>query len=335
MSPSIAEPLATDPVTGRFAALGRRALAFAEARLPALTRYRRAEPLPIRLHPRRIYVLPTGFGVLFGVMLLVMLLGALNFNNNAALLLTFLLAGIAVLSMGRGVATLARVRLEHVHAEPVHAGDELIVELALASDGDDERRAISLTVAQRTLDFEFDATGTRVRIALPTTRRGWHPVGAITLACSYPFGMFRAWSVLRPDLSLLVYPRPEGGPAPRPPSGGTEHAARADPAGDEWFALREYRRGDARRLIAWRPSARADRLLVKEMARSAGGFVDVAWDATAALEREARIERLARWTVDADRSQKPWRLTAPGVVLGPKSGAGHRHASLKALAELP
>ena len=50
-----------------------RLLRRAERRLPALTRYRRPENLPIELHRRRIYIVPTGFGLGFSVLLLVML----------------------------------------------------------------------------------------------------------------------------------------------------------------------------------------------------------------------------------------------------------------------
>ena len=45
-----------------------------------------------RLGRRYIYILPTGAGVLLGVVLMLMLLGALNYQNNLALLLTFLMA---------------------------------------------------------------------------------------------------------------------------------------------------------------------------------------------------------------------------------------------------
>ena len=76
-----------------------RLLALAERRLPALTRLKQPETLPIRLDRHRIYVLPTRFGILFSAVLLVMLLGALNYNNNPALLLTCLLGGVAINSM--------------------------------------------------------------------------------------------------------------------------------------------------------------------------------------------------------------------------------------------
>ena len=60
-------------------------------------RLRRGSPaLPFKLEYRHIYVMPTMFGVWFGILLAVTLLGGLNFNNNMALLIGFLLAAIAV-----------------------------------------------------------------------------------------------------------------------------------------------------------------------------------------------------------------------------------------------
>jgi hypothetical protein len=78
---------------------------WAERRLPALTRYRRPESLPIELHRRRIYIVPSGFGIGFSVLLLVMLVGALNYANNAALLLTCLLGAASAASASTWAAT--------------------------------------------------------------------------------------------------------------------------------------------------------------------------------------------------------------------------------------
>ncbi|NEK64964.1 MAG: DUF58 domain-containing protein, partial [Xanthomonas perforans] len=50
-------------------------------RLSLLARPRGAEALPIVLDRRRIYVLPTRFGLFVTALLLAMLLGALNYNN--------------------------------------------------------------------------------------------------------------------------------------------------------------------------------------------------------------------------------------------------------------
>ena len=64
-------------------------------RIERFARPRTPEFFPVELHRGRIYVLPTGFGLFFAALLAAMGLGALNYNNNPALLLMLLLAGAA------------------------------------------------------------------------------------------------------------------------------------------------------------------------------------------------------------------------------------------------
>ena len=109
-----------------------------------------------------------------------------------------------------------------------------------------------------------------------------------------------------------------------------------DPAGDDVHHLRAYRRGDSRRAIAWKPSARRDSLLVREFEQPLGSDVVLDWNALPSLDREARIRRLARWVDEAERDGRHYRLQLPGMpALGPGSGSQHRHACLRALALLP
>src|SRR3546814_7037817 len=56
-------------------------------RIESLARPRHPESLPVALDRRRVYILPTAFGWFFLLLLLAMLAGALNYNNNPALLL--------------------------------------------------------------------------------------------------------------------------------------------------------------------------------------------------------------------------------------------------------
>ena len=82
-------------------------------------RPRAPETLPAQLTRHRIYVLPTASGLFFGLLLGAMLLGALNFNNNPALLLALLLAGAAQASLIAAHMQLSGLRVEAVAAEPV------------------------------------------------------------------------------------------------------------------------------------------------------------------------------------------------------------------------
>lgn len=313
-----------------------RALAAAEKRLPALTRYRSAEPLPIRLHARRIYILPTGFGVFFGVVLAAMLLGALNFNNNAAILLTFLLAGAIVVTLPRTVAHLDKLELAAIHAEPVHAGNDLAARVMFEPGDRRARERLVLRVGSREpLPFEVDADGGSCVLTLPTRRRGWQPVGRLTLSTEFPLGLFRAWSVLHPEQVLLVYPRAEDGAPPLPRGAASAGGQNAKPHGEDWQGLREYRSGDAMRRIAWKASARHDRLLVKEFAEPQADEVTLDWQALRGLDGEARIARLTRWVLEASARGFAFRLLIPGAELGPGRGAQHTARCLRQLALLP
>src|SRR5690606_12980969 len=138
------------------------------------------------------------------------------------------------------------------------------------------------------------------RLAIPTQRRGWLHPGRITVSTTRPLGLARAWAYVWPPTPLLVYPRPEPAGPPLPGGAGDTPQARLHPAGDDVPHLRAYRRGDSRRAIAWKPSARRGALLVREYEQPQGLDVVLDWSALA-LGHEDRIARLARWVDEAER----------------------------------
>ena len=100
--------------------------------------------------------------------------------------------------------------------------------------------------------------------------------------------------------------------------------------------LRAYRRGDPPRTIAWKPTARHGRLLVREYERPQSADIVLDWFRITGLDMEARIRRLARWVDEAERDARRYRLIVPGhPPIGPAHGPAHRHACLRALALLP
>lgn len=310
-------------------------LRYAERRLPALTRYRVPEPLPIALHRRRVYILPTGFGIFFGATLITMLLGALNFNNNSALLLTFLVSGVVFMSLSRTVGNLARLELATLRAQPVHAGHALTLVLGFATRDGRAHPTCKLAAGAAVLEFDLPAGGATVEIALPTVRRGWLPIGRMTLSTEYPLGMFRAWSVLNPAQPALVYPAPETQAPPLPRGEARDGRARSQSGGDDWQGLREFRVGDSRRLVAWKASARHDRLLVKEFATPQAEELLLDHAQLGALPGEQRIARLTRWVLEAGQQQVPFTLVLPAARIGPGHDAHHVERCLRELALLP
>ena len=305
--------------------------------LQFLARPRQPEQLPAQLDRRRIYVLPTGFGLFLATLLAVMLLGALNYNNNPALLLALILAATALASSVQAHLQLSGLRLEAVSADPVAAGTPIRLRLALARNDRRTRRALQLdyTQAKTHINLEQDSQA-EADLWLPTDQRGWLDLSRIRIATTQPLGLVRAWAWFWPDSALLVYPAPETNAPPLPEAGSTSTRTRVHPQGEELQQMRPYRSGDSRRSIAWKHSARRDELLVREYERPYGAELVLDWQQLHALPHERRISRLARWVDDAEREGRSYQLRLPGQPpLGPASGDSHRHLCLRALALMP
>lgn len=302
-------------------------------------RPRAPEALPVHIGRHRIYVLPTATGLFFGLLLGTMLVGALNFNNNPALLLGLLIAGTAQASLIAAHLQLSGIRVTAISADPVTAGEDVVLRIVMDATDARVRRGLRIGSGERATHAALDARGNAIELRLPSVRRGLLALPRLELSTVQPLGLARAWAYVWPAQMALIYPAPESA-APPPPAAtaGSTHLQLAR-SGDELHHLRDYRPGDAPRAIAWKPSARRGALLVRDHEQPRGGELHLAWDDTAGLPYEQRIRRLARWVDDAERSGRRYALRLPeavdaaGLALG--QGVVHRHQCLRALALLP
>jgi uncharacterized protein (DUF58 family) len=202
-------------------------------RVQAWVRPRRPESLPVQLERRRIYVLPTMTGLFFALLLGTMGIGALNYNNNPALLLALLLAGAAQASLIAAHMQLSGVRIDAVAADPVPAGAPLRLRIALGCSDARQRRGLRLAHGDAAVHVQFDQSGTAAELALATTPRGLMPLPRIELSTVQPLGLARAWAYAWPELSLLVYPAPEAQAPPLPAPADGDGRARVARSGDD------------------------------------------------------------------------------------------------------
>jgi uncharacterized protein (DUF58 family) len=314
----------------------RRLRARLDARTGAWIRRRQgADRDPVRLVRGRIYILPTRLGLAYAGMVVAMIAGGLNYGNNLALGLAFLLASLGLVAMHHCHGTLSGLEVRLLSTEPAHAGQPVRYRLRLEGRSQLPRPQVEVSAGEESHDVvdvpaggQADATVERVAV-----RRGRVPLERCVVATRHPLGLFRAWAVLHPDYSAIAWPRPAA-PGRAPPAVETDTGGAQDRArGDEDFAgLRPYQPGDSLRRIAWKAYARGRGLHVRQLAGTDVVSHLFDWASLEGLDVESRLSQLTRWVVDAHAAGEAFGLRLPGVTIDANLGVAHFQRCLDALA---
>lgn len=305
-------------------------------RAAAWARRRQGEDrLPVPVNTRRIYILPTRGGYAFAALLFVMLIAGLNYGNSVALLITFLLAGFALISMHLCHRNLAGTVVRSVSTVDGFAGEHGRLSITLDNAADTPRIGLecALDDAERvTVSVPVDASA-RAELPVELEKRGRVRIDRIRLSCAFPFGLFRAWTWLHLPLSLLAWPPPRGQREPPPEAAIGGSATAIHRAGDEeWAGLREFRDGDSPRQVAWAAYARGRGLLVKTYQSPAAHQRTFDFARVPGSDVEQRLEQLAAWIVAAHARGERYGLKIGGQEVAPASGSEHRARCLNGLA---
>jgi len=290
--------------------------------------------LPVSLQRARLYILPTRTGIAFAALLLVMLIAGLNYANSLALLMTFLLAGVALVAMHACHRNLVGLRIAELSCEDSFAGESAALRLRVGTDTAQARFAVEFGIEAEAVVCTVPAHGESVvELKLSTPLRGLMPVGRVRVLTTWPFGLFRAWTWLHVPDRVTVYPRPVGRRA-MPAAAAAPGASVPQRSGeaDEWATLRPFRDGDSPRQVAWKAYARGAPLLVKEYTASAGAERMFDFAAIAGADAEQRLSQLARWIVQAAADGERFGLRLPLELITLDRGQAHRRRCLRALA---
>ena len=294
----------------------------------------------ITLTQRNVYILPTRPGFMLGATLVVLLIASINYQLNLGYLLTFLLAGSAVIGMHVCHGTLRGLTMNLMAPEPQFAGTSATLTIVLANGRRRVRHGIGLAVLDETHEDRWvwaDVPGqgsATVHVAFRPDHRGLHRVPPLTAETRFPLGTFRVWTVWRPAAQVLVYPAPEAFPPPLPPGeprAGGAMATRAQNTG-EFEGVRAYRRGDPMKLVVWKKAAKSSELVSRDtmQAQRYELWLDDAQAGSAG--KEHRLSRLAAWVLQADKLGVDYGLRLPGQQIKPASGEAHKRRCLEALA---
>ena len=285
-----------------------------------------------------IYIVPTKAGLAFALTLLLMLIASINYQLNLGYLLTFLLAGSALVSMHVTHGTLRGLTLRIKSPNAVFLGQPVEVEVVLSNEKG-ARHGIGVSVRRKRPDFAWcdvpsqGSVTARVRFAARV--RGRMRVPTLMAETRFPLGLFRAWTVWRPEATVLVYPKPESPPKALPPAqpvpGQVQTASRVI-RGAEFDGVRSYRRGDSPRRVVWKKVARSGELISRDTNENLSRELWLEFEGAAPLDSEARLSRLTAWVLAAEGAGMSFGMRLPGFELSPAQGEDHRRTALEALA---
>jgi uncharacterized protein (DUF58 family) len=295
--------------------------------------------------PRRLRLHRSGWLVTVGAVLLGT--AAIGTGNNLLFLLLGAILGFITLSgllseqVLRGVEVHRRAPRGATAGEPVTLGYELI---------NRKRRLPSLSLEIGEMGraargfLAVAAAGERVavRVEEQWARRGVHALEGVTLATSFPFGLFRKERDLVLPGEVVVRPRTDRAvPEPNCPAGeqrpqrGSAAGVAAHAARGEYRSLREYRVGDDVRDVHWRTTARRGVPVVREYERDPARTLWLCLDLRAPVgdaAAEVAIEEAAAHAARATARGEPVALVTADVCVAPGAGPAQLGRILDALA---
>lgn len=299
------------------------------------------------LKRQRVYIFPTIQGWVYCLMLIVMLLGSINYNNSMAFMLTFLLGGLALVCMLHTYRNLTGLIVSSKKPSPVFAGQQALFPIHLDNRFGITRFSIQLQKSQHLKTWfskSKDKTqvligvnsGKQIMINYPcrAEKRGVLKLERLKISTHFPLGIFTAWSYIEPEDYCLVYPAPDGKEQMPLNISDSENADYGKQSGTDDFAgFRKYRAGDPINSIAWKAYAREQGLLVKQFSGKGTQILLFDWESVAQLnDIEARLSQLCYWIILADKMSMHYGLDIPGSRVEPSFGTYHKECCLEKLA---
>ncbi len=307
------------------------------------------------LNQRQIFIFPSRTGFFFAVCLLVMLIAAINYQNNMSYALTFLLANLFVVAVLHTYANLSGLTITALTADDAFAGQRSGFHLRFSSTN--KRGHCALLVgwpvpveARRRRRFirglfsspammaveEIDLAPGVIRdlaLHIPVGKRGWHRPDRLRIESTYPLGLLRCWTWVDLDQRALVYPTPLVSAEPAGAAGDALGGRWLSGSGDdEFYGIRDYRAGDNPRRVYWKGLARGQSLQTKDYASAIADARWLDWEQFSGLDQERRLSALCYWVLDYHRREFEFGLRIPGIELQPAAGDRQRDTALRALA---
>lgn len=288
----------------------------------------------ITLNQRSIFIFPTRIGFVFSALLILLLLGAINYENSLIFGLTFWLGGVFFITIFYTYRNLAGITIELQKCGTGFVDEDIKFSIEITRPKNFNRESIQLGWPNAVKQWAelYDNESTTVDLFVKAKQRGWLNPERLLIETRFPLGLLRAWTWIDLDAKAIVYPQPLFYEHPQMNLGSDDEGHLSHRIGsDDFYDMRNYQPGDSPRHIMWRSYARQDELLVKRFAAYADTRLMLDWHQVEG-DTELRLSRLTGMALNAYRNGQEFGLKLPQLEISPNSGKAHLDRALKELA---
>jgi len=286
---------------------------------------------------QRLYILPTKHGITFFFILILVLTGAINYENSLAFMLTFLFSSICFLGMIYSHQNINNLSFRSSPAKPVFSGQISLFPVSIKTNKKQSHFSICLETEKSPIircNLLQQQDESNVTISIETSKRGYLSLDKIKISTEFPLGLFHAWSWINLKAKCLVYPAPEKHPFQF--SQYTNRSGRnsqQQPGYDDFSGIREYQKEDPPNHLAWKAIAKTGILQTKQFHNNKDDDIYLSWfDLPDAMQAERRLSIICYWIIEAEKQGIKYGLKLPALNIKPESGLHHYQNCLKELA---
>ena len=289
----------------------------------------------IKLEQRSTYILPTKAGMLMVGVVLLMMIGATNYQNNLAFMLTFMIASIGLVSILFTFNNLQGLIFKSGASKSVYAGETLAVITHVTSQSGQSHMTIGAGFNNQELFFvDVNSTnGNQISLSIIADQRGWFYLPRIMATSSFPFGLLRVWTWFKFASPILIYPQPIEPPIKGDQEGADDDESQSSISGiDDLYGLKTYQPGDSLSRIDWKALARERGLFTKEFVSYQSEEFIFDWNDFSSVNDELRLSYLCYLVKQASHCNYEYTLKLPSISIDKNSGENHQVKCLRALA---
>jgi uncharacterized protein (DUF58 family) len=293
----------------------------------------------ITLTLRSIFIVPAKVGWAFLVLLALLLVTAINYQNSLIYGLTFWLFSVAMSAQLFTYRNLSGLTIKTSYSINGFSGSFVEIPIRL-SDKKRDHPGLMLHWSSRGQDDRImiaDVTGDQEQeILLPfqLPQRGYLHTPRLRIETRFPFGFYKSWTWLRLKTPGIVYPKPIITPFIASIGEGDDMPTDANLSigNDEFIGLRNYRPGDSLKHVAWKYLAKGKGLLSKEYDNQQISMQWLDWFSLQGMGIEERLSHLTGWILQAEQQGRAYGIKLPHLEIKPNVGDAHRDDCLKHLA---